>query len=208
MDQTDVLCTFAGLSRRPAIRRRRSRWTPRRSFVSRRQGAPPPPKENLLPGSLVFLHPQGAVSCTGPDCHRQWWWKWTPDANWRAPEEVDSIEDGGRPSRRPRLLVRCGGLCEMGSVTTEAEWGIRCRGRAGPTSHYVWGDTTSRRHQHPYQPGGGPFPHKNTAADGYEGTSRSSRFPANGYSLSDMSGNVWQWCSDWYQVDLCRHHRA
>ena len=45
-------------------------------------GTPPPPKENLAPGSLVFVPTSGPVNTVGREVHRQWW-KWTPGANWR-----------------------------------------------------------------------------------------------------------------------------
>src|SRR5690606_14199025 len=32
-------------------------------------------------------------------------------------------------------------------------------------------------------------------------TSPVKSFPPNGYGLYDMTGNVWQWCSDWYRED-------
>jgi formylglycine-generating enzyme required for sulfatase activity len=44
----------------------------------------------------------------------------------------------------------------------------------------------------------GEFPIENTRRDGYEATSPAGAFPANGYGLFDMIGNVWEWTADWY----------
>jgi formylglycine-generating enzyme required for sulfatase activity len=47
----------------------------------------------------------------------------------------------------------------------------------------------------------GRFPYENTKEDGYEYSAPVRSFPANEYGLYDMTGNVWEWVSDWYRSD-------
>ena len=48
--------------------------------------------------------------------------------------------------------------------------------------------------------GANPLRRENLAEDGYEGTSPIGAFPANGYGLYDMIGNVWEWTASVYAL--------
>jgi formylglycine-generating enzyme required for sulfatase activity len=51
----------------------------------------------------------------------------------------------------------------------------------------------------------GQFPTENTTEDGFKTASPVATFPANGFGLYDMAGNVWEWCADWYLPDYYAH---
>jgi formylglycine-generating enzyme required for sulfatase activity len=169
-------------------------------------GTPPPPNEKLVPGSLVFVGTGGPVGIVGREVHRQWW-KWTPGACWRHPEGPGSTIEG--KDDHPVVHVSWHDAVAYAKwagkrLPTEAEWEFAARGGLDGKP-YVWGDekpSDTALFANLWQ---GEFPHKNTARDGYQRTAPVKSFAANGYGLYDMAGNVWEWCSDWYQIDLYRH---
>ncbi len=159
-------------------------------------GAPP---ENLVAGSVVFSPPDHPVTL---DNHYQWW-SYVHGANWRHPLGSNSSIQGKEDYPVVQVAYEDAAAYAKWAgkrLPTEAEWEFAARGGLSGKP-YVWGDE--------FRPNGkwmantfqGQFPTKDTGEDHYIGISGAARFPANGYGLYDMAGNVWQWTSDWYRPD-------
>jgi len=157
-------------------------------------GAPP---ENLVPGSLVFTPTPGPVDLR----HISQWWSWTPGASWRHPlgprSGIDELAD--HPVVHIAHEDAVAYAAWVGArLPTEAEWEFAARGGLEGTA-FTWGDDA--------RPGGRimantwdglDFPWRSTGESGWIRTAPVGSFPANGFGLHDMAGNVWEWTDDWW----------
>jgi formylglycine-generating enzyme len=150
----------------------------------------------LVPGSLVFRKPPHRVSVNNYHA----WWAYVPGACWKHPEGPKNTLHGH--DRHPvthiayedaEAYTQWAGK----ALPTEAEWEFAARGGL-ESAIYVWGDEFAPKGRMQANTWQGEFPWQNLKTDGFERTSPVGTFPANGYGLYDMAGNVWEWTSDFF----------
>jgi formylglycine-generating enzyme len=172
----------------------------------------PDPKDypGMLPelaqaGSLVFEPTAGPV-----DLAALQWWDFRIGADWRRPlgpgSSLDGLED------HPVVHVAHSDAQAYAdwagkALPTEAEWEFAARGGLAGVE-FAWGDELAPDGRMLANYWQGPFPHGNQKLDGWERTSPVRSYPANGYGLYDMIGNVWEWTDDWFaqpKIERKRH---
>jgi formylglycine-generating enzyme required for sulfatase activity len=155
--------------------------------------------DQLKPGSVVFIPPQQQVSL---DSYYQWW-SFVFGANWKHPTGPHSTIKGKESD--PVVHIAWEDAMAYAKwagkrLPTEAEWEFAARG--GLTGNtFSWGSEFTPQQKYYANTFQGVFPHNDKALDGFKGIAPVMQYPHNGYGLYDMTGNVWEWCADWYHAD-------
>ncbi|HET7116747.1 MAG TPA: formylglycine-generating enzyme family protein [Hanamia sp.] len=132
------------------------------------------------------------------------WWCAVPGAQWNHPEGKDSRIN----ERMSHPVVHVSwddaqAYCHWTGkrLPTEAEWEYAARGGLAQKK-FPWGDELTPGGEYRCNIWQGNFPDYNSLEDGYLGTAPAKSFKPNDFGLYNMSGNVWEWCNDWFSRDF------
>jgi formylglycine-generating enzyme len=132
------------------------------------------------------------------------WWCKVPGACWRRPEGPGShVEDR---LRHPVVHVSWHDAAAYAAwagrmLPTEVQWEYAARGGL-EQKLYPWGDELTPDGRHLCNVWQGEFPLRDTGEDGYAGTCPVDAFPPNGFGIYSVTGNVWEWCADWFTAEI------
>lgn len=132
------------------------------------------------------------------------WWVGVEGADWKHPEGKGSNIRGR--DDHPVVHVSWNDAAAYAAwagkrLPTEAEWEFAARGGL-ERKRYPWGDELTPGGRHMCNIWQGDFPVRNTGDDGYLATAPVTAFEPNGFGLYNTSGNVWEWCADYWSPDF------